>query len=74
MTPPLTTTTTTTSIPKKSGRKNDLKAFVRIANGMIVPSSVILARKMPAVGKWQEIDAYTCCQQTTTTTTTQNPD
>ena len=42
--------------------KRDLKAFVRFdGSGDIVPSSVILARKMPKVGRWTEIDAYECC-------------
>jgi hypothetical protein len=42
--------------------KRDLKAFVRYdGSGNIVPSSVILARKMPKVGRWTEIDAYECC-------------
>lgn len=51
--------------------KRDLKAFVRFdGSGDIVPSSVILARKMPKVGKWVEIDAYQCCNFTPTTTTT----
>lgn len=50
--------------------KRDLKAFVRFdGSGDIVPSSVILARKMPKVGRWTEIDAYECCNPTTTTTT-----
>jgi len=68
-----TTTTTTTAIPRKSGKK-DMKAFVRYdGRGVAVPSSLILTRKMPKVGKWIEVDAYKCCQPTipiTTTTTT----
>lgn len=47
-----------------------LKAYVRFdGTGRIVPSSLILRRKMPKVGKWVEIPAYECCNPTTTTTT-----
>jgi len=72
----MTTSTTTTAIPRKSGKK-DMKAFVRYdGRGVAVPSSLILTRKMPKVGKWIEVDAYKCCQPTipitTTTTTTTN--
>ena len=48
-----------------------LKAYVRFdGTGRIVPSSLILRRKKPKVGKWVEIPAYECCNYTTTTTTT----
>lgn len=48
-----------------------LKAYVRFdGTGRIVPSSLILRRKMPKVGKWVEIPAYQCCNPITTTTTT----
>ena len=48
-----------------------LKAFVRYdGTGTIVPSSIILAKSKPKVGKWTEIDAYECCNFSTTTTTT----
>ena len=51
--------------------KRDLKAFVRIdGSGRVVAGSLILRKKMPKVGKWQEIVAYECCNYTTTTTTT----
>jgi hypothetical protein len=47
-----------------------LKAYVRFdGSGRIVPSSLILRRKKPKVGKWVEIPAYECCNPTTTTTT-----
>jgi len=47
-----------------------LKAYVRFdGTGRIVPSSLILRRKMPKVGKWVEIPAYQCCNPITTTTT-----
>jgi len=47
-----------------------LKAYVRFdGTGRIVPSSLILRRKMPKVGKWIEIPAYECCNPTTTTST-----
>jgi phospholipid N-methyltransferase len=59
-----------------SNRK-DLKAFVRYdGTGRIVPSSLILARKMPKVGDWKQIQAYECCDPnfpTTTTTSTSTP-
>jgi hypothetical protein len=48
-----------------------LKAYVRFdGTGRIVPSSLILRRKKPKVGKWVEIPAYECCNYTTTSTTT----
>lgn len=47
--------------------KRPLKAFVRFdGTGRIVPSSLILRRKKPKVGKWIEIPAYECCEPTTT--------
>jgi hypothetical protein len=47
-----------------------LKAYVRFdGTGRIVPSSLILRRKMPKVGKWVEVPAYECCNPTTTTST-----
>ena len=47
-----------------------LKAYVRFdGTGRIVPSSLILRRKIPKVGKWVEIPAYECCNPTTTTST-----
>jgi hypothetical protein len=49
--------------------KRPLKAYVRFdGTGRIVPSSLILRRKKPKVGKWVEIPAYECCEPTTTTT------
>jgi hypothetical protein len=54
--------------------KRPLKAYVRFdGTGRIVPSSLILRRKIPKVGKWVEIPAYECCNPTTTTTTTAAP-
>lgn len=48
-----------------------LKAYVRFdGTGRIVPSSLILRRKMPKVGKWVEIPAYECCNYVPTSTTT----
>ena len=45
--------------------KRPLKAFVRFdGTGRIVPISLILRRKKPKVGKWQEIPAYQCCNDT----------
>ena len=51
--------------------RRDLKAYVRFdGSGRVVPGSLVLRRKMPKVGKWQEIVGYECCNPTTTTTTT----
>jgi hypothetical protein len=48
-----------------------LKAYVRFdGTGRIVPSSLILRRKKPKVGKWVEIPAYECCNYVPTTTST----
>lgn len=48
--------------------KRPMKAYVRFDGvGRIVPSSLILRRKKPKVGKWVEIPAYECCNPTTTT-------
>jgi len=50
--------------------KRTLKAFVRYdGSGRVVSSSLILRKQKPKVGKWQEINAYECCNPTTTTTT-----
>jgi hypothetical protein len=41
-----------------------LHAYVRFdGTGRVVAGSLILRRKMPKVGKWQEITAYECCNQ-----------
>ncbi len=54
--------------------KRELKAYVRFdGTGRIVPSSLILRKNKPKVGKWQEIPAYECCNPTTTTSTTVAP-
>ena len=51
--------------------KRPLKAFVRFdGSGRVVAGSLVLRRKKPKVGNWQEITAYECCNPTTTTTTT----
>lgn len=53
-----------------------LKAYVRFdGSGRIVAGSLILRKNKPKVGKWQEINAYECCNYvpTTTTTTTAAP-
>jgi hypothetical protein len=43
--------------------KKDLKAFVRYdGTGRVVSSSVILARTMPKVGNWKQIQTYECCE------------
>lgn len=54
--------------------KRDLKAYVRFdGSGRVVPGSLVLRRKKPKVGKWQEIIGYECCNDVTTTTTTVVP-
>ena len=64
------TTTTTTTVYHATGKK-PMRAFIRYDGmGRAISGSVILARKMPKVGKWREIDAYTCCQPVHTTSTT----
>jgi hypothetical protein len=53
-----------------------LKAYVRFdGSGRVVAGSLILRKNKPKVGKWQEINAYECCNYipTTTTTTTASP-
>ena len=51
--------------------KRPLKAFVRYdGTGRVISGSLILNRFKPAVGNWEEIDAYECCNPTTTTSTT----
>jgi hypothetical protein len=53
-----------------------LKAYVRFdGSGRVVAGSLILRKNKPKVGKWQEINAYECCNYvpTTTTTTTAAP-
>jgi len=43
-----------------------LKGFVRFdGSGRVVAGSLILRRKMPKVGKWQEIPGYLCCNEPT---------
>lgn len=47
-----------------------LKGFVRIdGSGRVVPSTLILRKNKPKVGKWTEVTAYECCNFTSTTTT-----
>ena len=51
--------------------RKDLKAYVRFdGSGRIVPSSLILRKNKPKVGKWKEIPAYECCNPTTTSSNT----
>jgi hypothetical protein len=59
---------------KASSNRRELKAFVRFdGSGRVVAGSLVLRRKKPKVGNWQEITAYECCNPTTTTTTTVAP-
>jgi hypothetical protein len=54
-----------------ANNQKKLKAFVRYdGSGRVVPSSLILRKNKPRVGRWVEIPAYECCNDTTTTTTT----
>ena len=54
-----------------NGNNQRLKAFVRFdGTGRVVAGSLILRKKAPKVGNWQEITAYECCNYTTTTTST----
>lgn len=49
----------------------DLKGFVRLdANGYVVPTSLLLRKSKPKVGKWVEVPTNLCCTTTTTTTVT----
>lgn len=50
--------------------KRDLKAFVRLDyQNRSVPSSLILRKSKPKIGKWVEVDnVWRCCNTTTTTT------
>lgn len=48
-----------------------LRAFVRYdGSGRVVPGSMVLRKKKPRVGRWNEITTYECCNDVTTTTTT----
>ena len=51
--------------------QRDLKAFVRYdGSGRVVAGSLVLRKKKPKVGRWQEILTYECCDDTPTTTST----
>jgi len=54
-----------------NGNNQRLKAYVRFdGTGRVVAGSLILRKKAPKVGNWQEITAYECCNYVPTTTTT----
>lgn len=54
-------------------RKREKKGFMRLdGSGRAVPSSLILRKKMPKVGRWMEVDVDQCCGTITTTTTVLN--
>lgn len=55
--------------------QRNLKAFVRYdGSGRVVAGSLVLRKKKPKVGRWEEILTYECCgdSPTTTTSTTQS--
>ncbi len=42
--------------------KKDLKGYVRFdGSGRVVAGSLILRRRKPKVGRWQEVTTYECC-------------
>jgi hypothetical protein len=54
-----------------ASNKRELLGFVRIdGSGRVVPTSLILRKNKPKVGRWVEVPAYLCCNPTTTLTTT----
>lgn len=54
-----------------SSNRRFLKAYGHIdAHGRLVPGMVILRKKKPTRGRWEEIQTYLCCTTTSTTTTT----
>ena len=53
-----------------ASNQRDLKAFVRFdGSGRVVAGSLILRKKKPKVGRWQEIPAYECCNNIPTVLT-----
>jgi hypothetical protein len=51
--------------------KRILKAFVRLDySNRVVPTSLILRKNKPKVGRWVEVPAWECCNPIPTTTTT----
>ena len=51
-----------------------LKGYVRFdGQGRIIPGSLILRKKKPAIGTWKEVPAYECCNSVTLTYTVDNP-
>lgn len=52
-----------------------LKAYARYdGSGRVVPGSMVLRKKMPRVGRWQEVVSQQCCEPTTTTLSTTTGD
>lgn len=48
-----------------ANNKKDLNAYVRYdGTGRVIAGSLILQRKKPLVGNWQQINAYECCSPT----------
>jgi hypothetical protein len=51
--------------------QRNLKAFVRYdGSGRVVAGSLVLRKKKPKVGRWEEILTYECCNDVPSTTTT----
>lgn len=50
--------------------KRTLKAYVRYdGTGRIIPGSLVLRTRKPAIGNWREIPTYECCTNSVLTTT-----
>ena len=48
-----------------------LKAYMRIDySGRSIPTSLVLRKNKPKVGRWMEVDVDQCCGPTTTITST----
>lgn len=46
-----------------------LKGFVRLdGSGFVIPTSLVLRKNAPKVGRWVEVPVNLCCTTTTTTT------
>ena len=49
--------------------RKDLKGYVRLdGSGFVVPTSLVLRKNKPKLGRWVEVPVNLCCTTTTTTT------